>query len=677
MSGDQRPDPDALLAKVHEEERSSSRGRLRIFFGAAAGVGKTYAMLEAARGRLREAVDVVIGHVETHGRPETTALLEGLPVVPPRLMTYRGRILSEFDLDAALARRPRVLLVDELAHTNVPGSRHEQRYQDVEELLRAGIDVYTTLNVQHLESLNDLVAQVTGVVVRETVPDSILESADELELIDLPPDELLARFREGKVYIPDQAERAMAGFFRKSNLIALRELALRSTADRVDAQMQVYRRAEAGERTWPISEKILVCVSPSPSAIRVVRAGRRLARRLRAGWTVLYMQQPRHLSLPLLDRDYAVQALRVAERLGAETITLVGHEAVEEIVRLARDKNFSKIVVGKPGRFWRLWDLFSGSFVGRLARASGDIDVFLVHGGPDQSARRAAAPPPGGSIDWRRYAWGAAMVAACTAIAGLMFPYFALANLIMVYLVGVVMVASNWGRGPSVLAAILSVAAFDFLFVPPYLTFAVSDTQYVVTFAVMLMVGVVISSLTARIREQAEVARQRERRTSALYSLSRELASTRSLEAMIEAVRRHVQEVFEGRTVIFLAGEDGRLAVRGAAAPSFAEDAKEMAVAQWVYEHSQPAGRGTSTLSGAQALHLPLAGSRGPVGVLAVTLLPGRRPPGTDQMHLLETFANQTALALERALLAREAPQVSRHSASLWPPAPRTDRLRP
>jgi len=658
VTSDRRPDPDALLAKVDEEEPSSARGRLRIFFGASAGVGKTYAMLQAAQERRAENVDVVVGHVETHGRPETAALLEGLTAVPSRPVRYRGRLLEEFDLDAALARKPRILLLDELAHTNAPGSRHERRYQDAEELLRAGIDVYTTLNVQHLESLNDLVAQVTGIVVRETVPDSVLEAADEVELIDLPPDELLARLRDGKVYIPEQAERAMSGFFRKANLIALRELALRSTADRVDAQMQVYRRAEAGERTWPITEKILVCVSPSPSAIRIVRAGRRLARRLRAEWTALYVEQPRHARLPQADRDFAAQALRLAQQLGGETVTLAAHDAVEDILRFARARNFSKIVVGKPGRYWRLRELLAGSFVARLAHSSGDIDVFVVHGETEQNAKpHAVTAPVVGSFDGPRYARGLGVVALCTAIAGLMFPYFAPANLIMVYLVGIVVVASRWGRGPSIVAAVASIAAFDFLFVPPHLTFAVSDTQYVVTFAVMLLVALVISTLTVRIREQAEVARQREWRTSALYSLSRELASTRNLDTMISAVRRHVGEVFGGATAILLADEEGRLALRGGGAPSFAADPKELAVAQWVHEHAEPAGRGTATLVGAAALHLPLVGGRGPVGVLAVELGPAERrhPLGTDSMHLLETFANQTALALERALLARDA----------------------
>jgi two-component system sensor histidine kinase KdpD len=656
MPGDRRPDPDALLAKVRDEERSPSRGRLRIFFGGTAGVGKTYAMLEAAHDRVREGFDVLVGHVDTHGRPETAELLAGLPAIPPREVNYRGRRLEEFDLDTALLRRPRIVLVDELAHTNVPGSRHERRYQDVEELLGNGIDVYTTLNVQHLESLNDLVAQVTGVVVRETVPDSVLESADEVELIDLPPDELLIRLREGKVYLPAQADQALSGFFKKSNLIALRELALRATADRVDAQMQVYRRAEAGERTWPITERVLVCVSASPSAIRVVRAGRRLARRLRADWTVLYCEQPRHIRLPFADRDYASQALRVAEELGADTVTIAGHDAVAEILSFARQRNVSKIVVGKPGRFWRLHELLIGSFVTRLARASGEIDVFIVQGGREKAAARTGTPPPRPPIEWRRYAWAAATVAVCTAITGLMFPHFERANLIMVYLVGVVAVASRWGRGPSILAAILSVAAFDYLFVPPLFTFAVSDTQYLVTFVVMLAVGLVISGLTVRIKEQADVARRRELRTGVLYSLSRELASTRSLDGMIAAVGRRVVEIFGGRAAIFLAGEDGRIALRGdAAPPPFAQDTKEQAVAQWVHEHSEPAGRGTATLGGAQALHLPLVGSRGPVGVLAIAFETGARGPGTEETHLLETIASQVALALERALLARDA----------------------
>ncbi len=656
MGNEGRPDPEALLARVEADERSSSRGRLKIFFGAAAGVGKTFAMLEAAHERLSEGVDVVVGHVVTHGRPETEALLEGLPILPDRRVVHRGHVLEEFDLDAALARKPALLIVDELAHTNAPGSRHARRHQDVEELLRAGIDVHTTLNVQHVESLNDLVEQITGVTVRETVPDSVLEAADDVALVDLAPDELLARLREGKVYIPEQAERAMAHFFRKGNLTALREMALRLTADRVDAQMQVYRKAESGERTWPIAEKVLVCISPSPSAARVVRAGRRLARRLRAEWTVLFVEQPRHAALGEADRDYASQALRLAEQLGAEAVTIEAHDAIEEIVRHARARNVSKIVVGKPARFWWFREIFTGSFVARLARRSGDIDVYIVHGGSGEAAGpRPAAPEAERAVRWAGYAGAAATVAACTLVTGLMARRFAPSNLVMVYLVGVLIAATLWGRGPSLLAALLGVAAFDFFFVPPYLTFAVADYQYAVTFVVMALVGVTISTLTARIKEQADVSRRRERRTSALYSLSRELASTRSLDEMVAAVRRHVEEVFECEAEVYLEGAGSRLELRREDGPAFARDPKEAAVAHWVHEHSEKAGRGTATLAGAGGLYLPLVGSRGTVGVLGVRLPPDRRPLGTDPMHLLETFANQAALALERAVLAREA----------------------
>jgi two-component system sensor histidine kinase KdpD len=654
MTMERRPDPDALLARVEQEERNPSRGRLKIFFGAVAGVGKTYAMLEAAQERLAQGVDVVVGYVETHGRPDTATLLTGLTVLPPRQVPYRGRVLREFDLDAALSRKPQLLLVDELAHTNAPGSRHARRFHDVEELLRAGIDVYTTLNVQHLESLNDLVAQITGVAVRETVPDSVLESASEVELVDLPADELLLRLREGKVYVPEQAERALANFFKKGNLIALRELALRCTADRVDAQMQVYRRAEDPDHTWPITEKVLVCISPSPSAMRVVRAGRRLARRLRAAWTVLYVEQPRHLALSQPDRDFAAQALRLAEQLGGETVTLAAHDAVDEILDYARERNFSKIVVGKPGRFWRLRELFTGTFVGRLAQQSGDIDVFLIHGDDEQKTERRASKAPR-QYAWAPYAWATATVGTSTAFAALVQSALDLSSLIMVHFVAVVASALRWGRGPALLAALLSVAAVDFFFAPPRFTLVVSDSKFFVTFTVMLLVAVVISTLAARAKEQVVLARKREHRTNTLYSLSRELASTRSLDEMISVVRNHVQETLGGQLAIFIQGEGPRVEVRLASAPEFASDPKEVAVAQWVHEHAEVAGRGTETLAGARGMYLPLVGSRGAVGVLGVLFDPQHGLPDTDQMHLLQTIANQAALALERALLAREA----------------------
>jgi two-component system, OmpR family, sensor histidine kinase KdpD len=432
---DNRPDPDILLARVREEEAQQARGKLKIFFGATAGVGKTYAMLEAAHARCKEGVDVVVGWVDTHGRAETEALLAELEVLPRRSVAYRGTTLEAFDLDAALARRPALLLVDELAHTNAPGSRHAKRWQDVEELLDAGIDVYTTVNVQHLESLNDVVAQITGVLVRETVPDSILDQADELELIDLPPDELLQRLREGKVYVPEQAGRALDHFFSKGNLIALRELALRRTADRVDAQMQVYRATHAITETWPTTERILVCVSPSPLSARLVRATRRMAARLRAEWLAVSVETPASLRLPEADRDRVVHTLRLAEQLGAESVTLSGENVSEELLNYARTRNVSKIVVGKPRRpRWK--EIVFGSVVDELARNTDDIDVYVISGEHDDS-RPPSLRLPARTSSGSAYGWALAVVMGCTTLDWLLFPAFEKANLVMVYLLGV------------------------------------------------------------------------------------------------------------------------------------------------------------------------------------------------------------------------------------------------
>jgi two-component system sensor histidine kinase KdpD len=648
-----RPDPDQLLARVRAEEARQARGKLKIFFGAAAGVGKTYAMLEAARARQAAGVDVVIGWVETHGRAETEALLPGLERLPPRTVEYRGATLREFDLDGALARRPALILVDELAHTNAAGSRHAKRWQDVTELLAADIDVYTTLNVQHLESLNDVVARVTGVPTRETVPDSIIEAADEVELVDLPPDELIQRLRDGKVYVPDQASEAVRRFFRKGNLIALREMALRTTAARVDAQMEVYRRDHAVPGTWPVAERILVCVSPSPLAARVVRAARRMAAGLRAEWVVVNVETPGHARLPQPDRDRVVQTLRLAEQLGAETATLTGHDVAAEVLTYARRRNVTRIVLGKPARpRWR--EALFGSVVNELVRQSGDIDVNVITGereGPQPATVERPKPP----VDWRGYGQAAGIVALCTVVAWLMFPYFAPANLIMVYLLGTLFAATRLGRGPAILASILSVAAFDFFYVPPYLTFAVSDTQYFVTFGVMLLVAIVISTLTARIRDQAESARQRERRTATLYAMSRDLVTQQELTELLQAAARHIAEVFGRPVAVLLPGPDGRLVLRAGQLHTGAEDASELAVARWVQEHGQMAGHGSATLPGARALYLPLRAGRGTVGVLGIEPRAGEALATPEQLHLLETFAAQTALAIERVALVDDA----------------------
>lgn len=655
ITSDQRPDSDTLLARLKEDETRQARGRLKVFLGAAAGVGKTYAMLEAARARRAEGVDVLVGWADTHGRAETEALLNGLEVLPRRQIAYRNTSLQEFDLDATLARRPALVLVDELAHTNVPGSRHAKRWQDVLELLDAGISVYTTVNVQHLESLNDVVAKITGVQVRETIPDSVLEQADEVELIDLPPEELLQRLKDGKVYVPEQAKEAVQHFFRKGNLIALRELALRRTADRVDAQMRLYMRDHAIRETWPVTERLMACIGPSPHSVRVVRAAKRFADSLRAEWIVAYIETPAHARLPEADRARVTDTLRLAEQLGAETVVLSGPRVSEEILKYARVRNISKIVVGKP--IHPVWKrLFSGSIADTLIRGSEDTDVYVISG--EEAAHLpfvAPARPP--RRQWRPWIWATAIVGASTAVAWLMFYHFDLSNLIMVYLLGVVAVASRYGRGPSVLACLLSVAAFDFFFVPPYLTFAVHDTQHFITFGVMLVVALVISQLTVRIRWQAETARQRERRTAALYALSRELAGTRGVPNILQAAARHIAEVFRGQVAVFLPDASGRLVAHTDLPGRFDVDASEHGTIQWVHAHQQAAGLGTATLPGAKALYLPLSASGGALGVLGVRPEDPHSLDAPEHLHQLETFANQTALALERARLADEAQQ--------------------
>jgi len=655
MNTERRPDPDELLARVKEAENRQARGKLKVFFGAAAGVGKTYAMLEAARQQRQHGVDVIVGWVETHGRAETEALLDGLEILPPRLVEYRGATLREFDLDAALARRPALILVDELAHTNAPGARHPKRWQDVLELLDAGINIYTAMNVQHVESLNDLVAKITGVVVRETVPDSVFDQTDEVELIDLPPDELLQRLKDGKVYMPGLAAEAVQNFFRKGNLIALRELALQRTAQRVDAEMRDYMRDHAIGKTWPVSERLLVCIGPSPFSVRLIRAAKRMAERLGAEWIVAYVETPASLRLPQEARDRVVQAMRLAEQLGAVTVTLSGQRMSEEILAFARARNVSKIVVGKPSR--PLWKRIAiGSIVDALVQGSGEIDVYVISGDREAAApvARPAGRPP---TDWAGYGCSVAAVAVCTGLAWVMFPLFALSNLIMAYLLGVVVVSTRWGRGPSILASVLSVAAFDFFFVPPYYTFAVTDTQYFVTFGVMLVVALVISGLAVRIRAQAEAARERERRIAALYAMSRELASTRGVHDLLDVAVRHIAEVFRTRVVVLLPQPGGRLAVEAALSAQFPLDSNELAVGQWAYDHGQIAGRGTDTLPGATGLYLPLTGSRGTVGVLGLRPEQPHALQSPEQLHLLETFAGQTALAIERAHLAEEAQQ--------------------
>jgi two-component system sensor histidine kinase KdpD len=666
---DARPDPDALLAKVQREEAKAKRGKLKVFFGATAGVGKTYAMLEEARRQKAKGVDVVAGYVEPHGRTETESLLEGIEQLPYLKVAYRGATLRDFDLDAALARKPALVLVDELAHSNpadgVPAPRHAKRWQDVEELRDAGIDVYTTVNVQHIESLNDIVAGITGVRMQETVPDVVFETADEVELVDTPPDELLERLHAGKVYVPEQARHALDNFFRKGNLIALRELALRTTADRVDAAMREYREGEGIRATWAAGECLLVAVGPYEDAERLVRAGKRMATALHAEWIVVYVETPELLRMPEAERDRRIALLRLAESLGAEAVTLGGSSAGEEIANYARTRNVTRILIGRPRRaLWRR--LFRPSTYGELLANTEGVDLHVIGGADETAALRSpflarsraylrAAAGEREKPRWPGYAAAVAATAVCTALGALMAPLFELANIVMVYLLGAVLVAARFGRGPGIAASALCVAAFDFFFVPPQLTFAVSDVQYVVTFAIMFAVAVLISNLTASVRLQANVAGHRERRTALLYAMSRELAATRGQDAMARVAVKHVSEVFDSQVVVLLPGPDGRIRYPGGESMSGSLHGADLAVAQWVQDHAEPAGLGTNTLPGSQALYLPLRGAQAVLGVLGVLPANARRVLLPEQFHLLETFAGQIALGLERAQLAERA----------------------
>lgn len=646
-----RPDPDSLLARVTAAEAAGRRGRLKIFFGMAPGVGKTYAMLEAARKAAGEGVDLIVGYLEPHARPETYALLMGLDVLPRRIVDHRGKPIEEFDLEAALARRPEVIVVDELAHTNAVGSTHPKRWQDIEDLLAAGISVYTTVNVQHLESLNDVVAQVTSIPVRETVPDRIFENADEVELVDISPDDLIVRLREGKVYVSEQAARALESFFRKGNLIALRELALRKTADRVGAEAVDYRQMHAVDRIWPTSDRLLVCVGPSPMSARLIRATRRMAGSLRAPWVALHVELDTHHQLSVDDQRRLDSNLKLAEELGATVATVPAHSFAPAVIDYCRRQNVTRIIAGKPLHSrWR--DLWRGSFVSELIRESGDIDVYVISGEEVTDAPPARGPATSHPRSWWPYFWSTLIVFICTLISLGLAPLFEPTNLVMVYLAGVVVVALTQGRGPSILATFLGVAAFDLLFVTPYGTFVVSDSQYLLTFTVMMLTGLIISELTARVRLHSQRQWEREQRTAALYALSKELSSLPTRDAVLEKSRRMIQQALD--VDVWIIGRESILDRSSADDIGGTLPAADQGVVRWVLENNRAAGRGTDTLPGTASTYLPLTVSSGVLGVLGVR--PKTETPlGFTQRDLLQAFAAQVAGALERCGLAELA----------------------
>ena len=644
---DQRPDPDQLLDRLNAEEAKARRGKLKIFFGASAGVGKTYAMLGAARQQLLQGVDMVIGVVETHGRVETEVMSDGMERLPLRDIPYRDRKLREFDLDGALARKPALILMDELAHSNVAGSRHPKRWQDVDELLAAGIDVYSTVNVQHLESLNDVVSGITGIRVWETVPDKVFDVADEVVLVDLPPDELLQRLKEGKVYLPNQAERAIRNFFRKGNLIALRELSLRRTADRVDDEMLQYRRDQFVSSVWQTRDSFLACIGPGEAAEKIVRTTARLASRLEVPWHAVYIETPALQRLNEEKRNRILRNLKLAEDMGAQTATMSGADADEAAVTYARDHNLSKIVVGRDHpRLWRPW---YRSFADRIGQRAPDLDVIQVartegDGRHDRSDRQEVVD----SVfnQWPDYAKAAIGCGLAGLAAAGLFPIVDLPNIVMVFLLAVVLVSVRYGRGPAVLASFLSVAIFDFFYVPPRFSFAVSDVQYLMTFAVMLVVGLITGQLTAGSKYQAKVATRREQRVRSLYEMSRDLSAALMPEQIAEIGERFIVAELGARAAFLLTDEDDRLLSPISSANAL--PTVDMGIAQWAFDHEEAAGQGTNTLAASPILYLPLKAPMRLRGVLALELRHSERLLIPEQRRLLDTFASLIAIALER-----------------------------
>ena len=643
-----RPSPDALLAEAQREVR----GRLKIFLGAAPGVGKTYEMLTSARRLARDGTDVVVGLVETHGRRETAALLAGLEILPRRRFVHRGRDIEEMDLDGLLKRRPALALVDELAHDNAPGSRHPKRWMDVEELLAAGIDVWTTMNVQHVESLNDVVAQITHVRVRETVPDSVLDHA-EIELIDLTPDELRQRLEEGKVYVPEAATRALDHYFSHGNLTALRELALRRTAERVDDQMVQYMRAHGLAGPWAAGERFLACVHGGEGAAELVRYTKRLADRLRAPWTALHVQTATDRHAGDSANDRVADTLRLAERLGGDAITIPGQRVADEILAWARANNVTQIVIGSARRSdWTDW--FKGSLPRELIRGAEDIVVVVLpEGGETAPPKRVKTRPPERQLRLAPYLLAGVMVAGATGFGWLVQDFFALSNVALVFVVPVLASALAWGLGPALAAGVLSVLGYNFFFLDPLYTLQISDPENVAGLALFSLVALLASGIASRTRIQSLTSRQEAARSAALYGFSKKLAAVATIDDLLWAAAYQVAVMLKVE-VVFLLPEEGRLAVQAAYPPEDRLDGNDLAAAEWSWRNDTPAGRGSDNLPGAPRLFLPLRTGRGKLGVVGIwkdlagpLLTPAER-------RLLDALLDQTAIAVDRVQLARD-----------------------
>jgi two-component system, OmpR family, sensor histidine kinase KdpD len=658
----QRPSPDALLAKASKEE--SRAGRLKIFLGAAPGVGKTYEMLLEARARQKEGRDVAVGVVETHGRTDTEALTEGLETIPRKRVAYKDRQLDEMDIDAILARRPQLVLVDELAHTNAVGSRHPKRYLDVEEILNSGIDVYTTLNIQHIDSLNDIVAQITHVRVRETVPDSILDRADAIELVDITPEDLIQRLKDGKVYIPKQAERALEHFFSPANLTALRELALRRTAQRVDEQLLSEMQARAIPGPWAAGERILVCVSEDPRAAGLVRYTKRLADRLHASWTALYVETKRSLQLTEEERDRIADTLRLAQGLGGEPVTVPGGDRhiADDVVAYAQANNITQIVIGKSTRS-RLFELLHGSVVRDLLRACGNISLHVIAGEEldegtiaKKSVRAADSAEP---FDLRPYMYASLGVALATGVSVLLWPWVGLQNTDLVFLTAIVGIAVRFGLWPSLFASVASALCYNFFFTEPYYTFTVADPRNVVAILFFTIVAIIVSNVAARARNLALAAMSRARTTESLYVFSRKLSGVGTLDDVLWATAYQIALMLKVRVVLLLP-EDGSIAVKAGYPPEDVLDQADLAAAKWAWEHNHAAGRGADTLPGSKRLFLLMRTGRGAIGVVGIDSDKAGPLLTPDQRRLLDALIDQGALAIERVYLVDDLDRAER-----------------
>lgn len=667
---DSRPSPDALLEAARREE--GRVGRLKIFVGAAPGVGKTYEMLQQARARRKDGYDVVVGVVETHGRLETEALLEGLEVIPRRTLSYRGQTLEEMDLDVIIARRPQIVLVDELAHTNAAGSRHPKRYLDVEEILSRGIDVYTTVNIQHIESLNDVIAQITHVRVRETLPDTVFNRADAVELIDLTPDDLIERLKDGKVYVPRQAERALQNFFSPANLTALRELALRRTADRVDEQLMVQMQAGAIQGPWAAGERILACINEDTRAAGLVRHAKRLSDRLHAPFVALCIETRRTLQLSELERDRVADTLRLAQALGGDAVTIPGggRTIADDIIAYAHANNVTQILVGKSSRS-RLFELLHGSVVHDLVRKAGNISVHVIAGsdieGEPVPKKTVRIDDGGETQQTAPYIFALLAVAAALGVSTLIQPAFGIENVDLVFLTAVLGVAVRFGLAPSLIASVAASLCYNFFFLPPKYTFTIADPTNVAAFVFFIIVAVVVSNVAARVRTQAMAAVLRARTTESLYSFSRKLAGVGSLDDVLWASAYQTALMLKVHVVVLLP-EEGTIAVKGAYPPEDRLDEADVAAAKWAWQNNRPAGRGSDTLPGARRLFLPMQTGRGIIGVVGIE---SDRPGALlspDDRRLLDALIDQSALAIERVFLVEDMDRVRRNA--------ETDRLR-